>query len=144
MKTLYEILFEIKHRHGFLTDGHIQDLARVDRLRQVLIRCGGCRLLCAAQDALHLIDLIETGKDANGLGDYIRDVSLPASDPLYRNDYLTRTTPAHDQPQPLAQSRPVEKAKASIERALVPDDAFDDYGGAFDGFNVTSDADPGL
>jgi hypothetical protein len=39
----------------------------------VLVRCGGCRFLCGAQDVAHLIAIITA--DAR---DYVRDVSLPA------------------------------------------------------------------
>jgi hypothetical protein len=45
------------------------------RLRPVLVRCGGCRFMCAAQDAAHLTRCVEAG------GDYVRDYSQPASPP---------------------------------------------------------------
>lgn len=74
--------------YGFLRDTDMPELIAVDRLCQVLVRCGGCRFTCAAQDVAHLVKCVEAG------GDYVRDVSFPV--------------------------------------------------GAFDGNQVTSDADPGL
>ena len=60
---------------GFLRDTEVAALAAdpVTRLQQVLVRCGGCRFTCAAQDVAHLIAIIERDKT-----DYVRDVSLIA------------------------------------------------------------------
>ena len=54
------------------------DLDLTDRLRPVLVRCGRGRFTCAAQDAEHFIAIIE--RDGS---DYIRDVSLLSSDPVF-------------------------------------------------------------
>jgi hypothetical protein len=67
----------IKARHGFLTKADLADIVGFDRLRQVLVRCGGCRFQCPAQDFAHLERCIEAG------GDYVRDVSLPTTDPIW-------------------------------------------------------------
>lgn len=67
----------IRARHGFLTKSDLADIVGFDRLRRVLVRCGGCRFTAAAQDVAHLIRCIEAG------GDYVRDVSLPVGDPIY-------------------------------------------------------------
>ena len=67
----------IRQRHGFLTMSDLADIVGFDRLRKVLVRCGGCRFVAAAQDAAHLMRCIEAG------GDYVRDVSLPVGDPIY-------------------------------------------------------------
>lgn len=56
---------------GFITSAQMPELITLDRLHPVLIRCGGCRLTCAAQDVAHIMRCIEAG------GDYVRDVSLP-------------------------------------------------------------------
>ena len=55
----------------------VRKLAIEDRLRPVLVRCGGkngglidCRFTCPAQDAEQLINIIQASKKA-----YIRDIS---------------------------------------------------------------------
>lgn len=64
---------------GFLTQDEVELLAgREDgRLVQVLVRCGGKRFVCAAQDAPGMIEAVEAA------GDYVRDVSLPAGHTLW-------------------------------------------------------------
>lgn len=73
-KTAAELIIEKAKadKFGFLTAGEVAILAKEDRLRQLLIRAGGCRLVCAAQDVTHIIACLEAG------GDYVRDVSIPA------------------------------------------------------------------
>lgn len=83
--TLEEILRVASRSGGFLSKNDIDDIASKDRLRQLLVRCGACRFLAAAQDINHLI------KAVNAIGDYVRDVSLPTSDPAYRGDFLPVT-----------------------------------------------------
>ena len=56
---------------GFLKDTDMASLIALDRLCPVLVRCGGCRFTCGAQDVPHLLRCIEAG------GDYVRDVSFP-------------------------------------------------------------------
>ena len=75
------LLRKITNQHGSLDNTDLSDLARFDRLRPVLIRCGGGRLTCPAQDANHWINIIEASTGAHD--DYVRDVSLPATDPTY-------------------------------------------------------------
>ena len=60
---------------GFLTRRDVTMLAGDERARlwQILIRCGGCRLTCAAQDVEHLIAIIS--KEGT---DYVRDIGLIA------------------------------------------------------------------
>lgn len=60
---------------GFLTAQDLETIrqSQAHRLFQVIIRAGGCRLMCAAQDVAHLIACLEAG------GDYVRDVSIPAN-----------------------------------------------------------------
>jgi hypothetical protein len=62
-------------RFGFLYSTDIEALTDdpETRLMQLLVRCGGCRFVAAAQDVPHLIHCIQTG------GDYVRDVSIPAN-----------------------------------------------------------------
>ena len=56
---------------GYITtDAQLFELVRIDRLRPVLIRCGGCRLTTAAQCVPHVMKCIKAG------GDYVRDISV--------------------------------------------------------------------
>jgi len=69
----------VRHNYGFLKQENI-DLLALDknlRLQQCLIRFQGCRLVCSAQDVRHIIESLEKN------GDYCRDVSIPASDPIW-------------------------------------------------------------
>lgn len=53
---------------GFLTDAEVARLAAGEdtRLTQVLVRCGGCRFVAAAQDVARIIAALEAA------GDYVR------------------------------------------------------------------------
>ena len=129
--TLQELLaVRLSNDHGFLRDGDLAELARLDRLRLVLVRCGNYRFTCAAQDARHLIDIIK----ADGR-DFVRDVSLPAFDPARQGDFRPLT---NDPPLPQV-VWPVPNVPARSRRIDARD-----FAGVFDGFCVTSDADPGL
>ena len=59
-------------RDEWLTEASLAELARVDRLRPVLVRMGGCRFTAPAQDAAKIIRAMEAA------GDYCRDVSIRA------------------------------------------------------------------
>ena len=127
LKTLLETI--VNEQGGFLFTSQIAELAELDRLRNVLVRCGNGRFSCPVQDALWFIEIIT----AQGQ-DYIRDVSLPSSDGAFRGDFSQATK---DPP-----ARPVTAPGARCG----PDRPFREEccGGAFDGVSVTSDADPGL
>ena len=75
VRSSFTVLADARTRFGFLSAEDLAVLAADQRTRlmRVLVRCGGCRFLAAAQDAKHLIDIIT----AEGR-DYVRDVSLPA------------------------------------------------------------------
>jgi hypothetical protein len=127
---------------GFMRDTDVAELAKLDRLRQVLVRCGNGRFVTAADSVAHFIGIIERerGDDGEDGSDYVRDVSLLASDAAYRGDYRPCTT--------TGMSTTYKPAKA-IAASRKPDSYVnnfreEDCGGAFDGFCVTSDADPGL
>lgn len=64
-----------RDRMGFLTAEDVAVIAADDRTRltQVLVRCGGCRFACGAQDVTRLIELVT--RDG---AEYVRDVSLIA------------------------------------------------------------------
>lgn len=130
---LSDLLKKIDAQGGFLNETDINALAELDRMRLVLVRCNNGRFLCPAQNAAWFSDLLEsTSKE------WVRDVSLPTSDPMYRGDCETSTTVEY------------HKLTNSVRRNLDPQPrpvvSFReaDCGGAFDGFTVTSDADPGL
>ena len=65
-----------QNQGGFLTEHDVELLAGhpSSRLTQLLVRCGGCRFTCGAQDVRHLIALIESGSDDGP--EYVRDVAL--------------------------------------------------------------------
>lgn len=63
---------EIHKRHGFLRTEDLAQLVRLERLAQVLVRCGGGRFTCPAQDAAYFVGIIDATND------YVRDVSVPA------------------------------------------------------------------
>ena len=134
---LSALLKKIDANGGFLNETDISDLAELDRLRMVLVRCNNGRFLCPAQNVAWFSDLLEsTGKE------WVRDMSLPTSDPVYRGDYASSTTDDWHKPSNSVrrnldpQPRPCVPAPCRFHEA--------DCGGAFDGFHVTSDADPGL
>ena len=77
--SLNRVLSVVKANGGFLRDVDIDQLAQQDRLRQVLVRCGNGRFVCAAQDVKHFIGIIK--RDGQ---DYVRDVSLPTTDPIWK------------------------------------------------------------
>lgn len=149
---LSDLLKRISGNGGFLTEADLVELAELDRLRQCLCRFNNGRFLCAAQDVAHFVGIIEHSKE-----EWLRDVSLPSSDPIFRGDYTTNATEAFHRPMWEANARREVRRK---EPAYVDPDGNEhgsmrdvmqacqfnesDCGGAFDGFNVTSDADPGL
>jgi hypothetical protein len=63
----------IADRFGFVTAEDVAQLAAhpTSRLWQLLVRCGGCRFVAAAQDVAHLITAVEA------IGDHVRDVAFP-------------------------------------------------------------------
>lgn len=69
-----------RNRMGWLTKEDVQVLASDMelRLQWCLVRCGGCRFTCPAQDVEHLVHCVEAG------GDYVRDVCIPAGDPIWK------------------------------------------------------------
>ena len=77
--SLSRVLQVVKSNGGFLSETAIDIIAHHDRLRQVLVRCGNGRFTCAVQDVKHFMAIIE--RDGQ---DYVRDVSLPTTDPIWR------------------------------------------------------------
>lgn len=69
-----EFADKLDNQHGCLDISDLQKLIEIDRLHQVLVRCGGGRFVCAAQSVEYFASLVEKG------GDYIRDMSLVVDD----------------------------------------------------------------
>ena len=76
--TTTEVLAGIRQRGGFLTEGDLEVLRRDERARlwPILVRCGGGRFTCPAQDVNHFVGIIRESNEERG--DYVRDVSLVA------------------------------------------------------------------
>ena len=109
-------LQEARGRYGFLTRANVEALAADPdhRLDAVLVRCGGGRFSCPAQDAEHFIALITD----NPRADYVRDVSIPVGGGSF---------------DPLSDRR---RRQADPRREYYPDLINDEI--------AHSDADPGL
>jgi hypothetical protein len=137
---LAKLLMTITNSHGFLTAETLKQLAELDRLRMVLVRCGNGRFTCPAQDVTHLVSIIFRDFKAGSDGrDYVRDISLPSGDAAFRGNYAPHTVEGSYRPQ----SRPIDPpAKSGFPKHSYTREQ--DYGGAFDGTSVTSDADSGL
>lgn len=56
---------------GFIDEETLDQINDLDRFTQVLVRCGGGRFICSAQDAKHFIGIVTSEGH-----DYVRDVSL--------------------------------------------------------------------
>lgn len=81
MMTPQQILEDVCRNHmGWLTKEAVAAFASDMelRLQQCLVRCGRCRFTCPAQDVTYLIDCVEKN------GDYVRDVCIPANDPIWK------------------------------------------------------------
>lgn len=77
--SLNRVLRIVKENDGFLSAADLEIIAHHDKLRQVLVRCNNGRFTCAAQDAKHFMDIITRDGE-----DWVRDVSLPTTDPIWR------------------------------------------------------------
>jgi len=62
----------LQERCGFVTEAEVEEIAKQEPLKLLLVRCGCGRFLAPAQDVKHFIGIIEKEKS-----DYIRDVSIP-------------------------------------------------------------------
>lgn len=73
VQPLTQVLERAKGNSGFLTMADLRVIAKEDRLKLILVRCGNGRFLAPAQDVQNFIDIItRDGKD------YVRDISLPS------------------------------------------------------------------
>ena len=90
--SLNRALQHIKANGGFLTLTDLDVIVHHDRLRLILVRCGNGRFMAPAQDVQHFINIIKRDATAHDnrndpehlLTDYVRDISLPTSDPIYK------------------------------------------------------------
>jgi hypothetical protein len=117
---------------GFLTEATLPELIKLDRLHPCLVRCGGCRFTCAAQCVPHLMKCVDAG------GDYVRDVSIPAGCEDRAAQWKCPESPVT--PIAMTPAHFTRERKADYRREFNESDC----GGVWDGFQVTSDADPGL
>jgi len=62
---------KLKENMGFITEKELSQIINENRLQPMLVRCGGGRFVCPAQDVQHFIDIIQREGT-----DYIRDVSI--------------------------------------------------------------------
>lgn len=124
---------------GFLQEKDMPELIRLDRLCPILVRCGGGRFTCAAQDAARMIKCTEAG------GDYVRDVSFPVGSVERAAGWVQEETI-----EKVVHRAAATRAAGLQAPALRPNRVTDAYwgesqcGGVFDGHSVTSDADSGL
>ena len=77
MNDLETLIDRIVKEGGFFTKADLAELAKLDRLRMVLVRFHQGRFLIAAQSCADAIEAIEKG------GWTVRDVSLPTTAPAY-------------------------------------------------------------
>lgn len=104
---------------GFIAQADLPELIKLDRLCPLLVRIGGGRFTCAAQDLEHLSACVVAG------GDYVRDVSFPV-------DSIERA--AKWQPEPVYVDA---WTRAARDKAYCrPSDNENDEGGAPDGNQV--------
>lgn len=116
---------------GFLTLEDIRAMATLNPHRQLLIRCGACRMVVSADSVEHVCGIIDASET-----DYVRDVALLSSDPAHH--------PAPTQELPPAKPAPARpKAQPKVETIYTRyQHDYDNYGG--DSYECFSDADPGL
>ena len=77
-----QVLQQALRHSGFFSSERDLEILALDqdtRLINVLVRCEGGRFTCPAQDAVHFIALVGSGKHA-GQDEYIRDVGLTAGE----------------------------------------------------------------
>jgi hypothetical protein len=125
----------------FLTDKTLPELAAIARLCPVLVRAGGCRFICGAQDVDHLERCLKAG------GDYIRDVSLTGDSDRFALGWIPEKAAYVDTGREgIGSSRGIVRTHNPAVGTWTPAPHFNeaDCGGVFDGYQVTSDADPGL
>lgn len=115
--TLANFILNQEPNGYFLVDATLEKLIEIDRLAQVLVRCGGCRFICSAQDVAAMEKNITAG------GDYVRDVSFLATDV----EKAKSTVPV-----------PMARTLVAIARKAPRFNEFD-CSGSFDGNSVHSD-----
>lgn len=125
---------------GFITSREQEaELKQLNRLQPVLVRCGAGRFTCAVQDLPHFIACVNAG------GDYVRDVSLPVGS--WEKAAGWRPEPAviiHHQAAATRDAGLLSQNPDKRTRDRINQFNPNDCGGAFDGHQVTSDADSGL
>jgi hypothetical protein len=126
---------------GFLRDTDMPALIALDRLFPVLVRCGGCRFTCGAQDFEHLERCLVAG------GDYVRDVSFPVGSMERAVAWVPE--PTFEERKELFRLAKNATSAGDVATVRAIRDSLEQFdesrcGGVFDGSRVTSDADSGL
>lgn len=70
------LALQIRH-YGFISQEQLPKIEKIDRFIKVLIRTNNGRLICAVQDALHYIKIIDATPFPKSGSDYVRDISFP-------------------------------------------------------------------
>ncbi len=71
------LAMQIRHSAFFVSKEQIPKLEAIDRFIQIMIRTNNGRFVCAVQNALHYINIIEASGFPKPGSDYVRDISLP-------------------------------------------------------------------
>ena len=82
MVSLTRILSVIKDRGGFIIDADMKWLLLHCPDRMVLVRCNLDRFLCKVSEVMARMEMVKANPD-----NYVRDVSLPTTDPIWANDH---------------------------------------------------------
>lgn len=125
---------------GFVTVADMPELIQLHRLCQCLVRCGSRRFICAAQDVAGMIRAVE--KD----GDYVRDVAITSTEIEAAPRWVREVVRVNIRHAMNAQTEAVSLAGRAPSGPWCGEIHFDESecGGAFDGTQVSSDADSGL
>ena len=169
--------FILSRQYGFIQDGDLPEIIKLDPLCWLLVRCGAQhgRFSAPAQNIGQLVSTIEAA------GDWVRDVSFPSQCidearafvvalPVGHLDPIASHTPSHCKQCGTAYMTHIcgckfcahcwldcprcgglrrDTLQTVDEIIAVHHQNRQDFneaecGGVFDGFDVTSDADPGL
>jgi hypothetical protein len=133
---------------GFVVAADMDELIALDRLLPVLVRCGGCRFTCPAQDVARIVTAILAS------GDYVRDIAVSALEVDRAREMCALAHAATKAREARGECDRIKRMESAgvISRHETPVSTFtqtsrfneSDCGGAFDGVGVVSDADSGL
>ena len=70
-ESRYEEIMKIAQPGGFIDEEMIDAIESIDRHAMLIVRCGGGRFMCSAQNVKHFVDIVN-----NERTDYVRDISV--------------------------------------------------------------------